>query len=449
MPFTNPVMAGKFLVRQVMQSLNFLTGVSGWQVTKAGGAEFNSITIRGTTILSGSGGVFVYNGTPAHGNPPVFYVIAPGSPNVDPFGNTLGGPILGVQGSVVSGALTIDSNGNLNLFSPSGKLVMQFSPDLSTMLVYNSSGAAAGTLTCSIAVTAGTDGHGNAYKTGVTVYGTSGSSIELLPGTSADVLLSTGDVAQVNQGSIFSEIVGSGGARTLDTVVSSPDFGGDSTQVLLQSASQDGTTQGAYVAIGTGTSGYSLFIGARPAGQGGFLDWSDDAGAWGITRSIGSVVPYTLPNTTTDTQLSDAWTLDKFPKAGTTYEVEVPFTGVHEGQVLNFGCMLNSTFHNVVPVGGAFMASGDTTVGTIRLYLRVLTTGVSGTAMVWTEGTITDASINRGSIAQCSASLDGLLASLALNTTVNNTLALAGFYTATAAGQTTVCHGATFTRKGT
>jgi hypothetical protein len=56
------------LVAEILQSPNFKHDVSGWQVTKLGGAEFNSITIRGTTILSGSMGVFVYSGTPSLGN---------------------------------------------------------------------------------------------------------------------------------------------------------------------------------------------------------------------------------------------------------------------------------------------------------------------------------------------------------------------------------------------
>lgn len=140
------------------------------------------IRARQVIVSGANGGMFVYNGTPRRGNPPVFYVIAPGSANVDPFGNTLGGPILGVQGSPSSGALTIDANGNLNLISPSGVTVMQFSPDLTAALIYNSSGAGPGNLIASISPGSGTDGHGNPYLGGVSSYSPGSAYTELISG---------------------------------------------------------------------------------------------------------------------------------------------------------------------------------------------------------------------------------------------------------------------------
>lgn len=54
MPFTNEVVGGNgVLIRNAMQSQNFVSGVSGWQITKSGNAEFNSGTFRGQ-ITSGS-----------------------------------------------------------------------------------------------------------------------------------------------------------------------------------------------------------------------------------------------------------------------------------------------------------------------------------------------------------------------------------------------------------
>ncbi|MHB1433997.1 MAG: hypothetical protein ACYCVZ_18020 [Streptosporangiaceae bacterium] len=48
MPFANPVMAGRYLVRQVMQSAGYVAGKAGWQIAKDGTAQFNNVTILGT-----------------------------------------------------------------------------------------------------------------------------------------------------------------------------------------------------------------------------------------------------------------------------------------------------------------------------------------------------------------------------------------------------------------
>jgi hypothetical protein len=54
MPFTNEIAGGQgTLVRNWLQSQNFVTGVSGWQIQKNGNAEFNNGTFRGS-ITSGS-----------------------------------------------------------------------------------------------------------------------------------------------------------------------------------------------------------------------------------------------------------------------------------------------------------------------------------------------------------------------------------------------------------
>lgn len=51
MPFRNPVVGGGGgLIRDWIQSSNFVTGVSGWRITREGNAEFNEITVRGEVI---------------------------------------------------------------------------------------------------------------------------------------------------------------------------------------------------------------------------------------------------------------------------------------------------------------------------------------------------------------------------------------------------------------
>jgi hypothetical protein len=54
------------LVLPSLFSPGFVSGVSGWSINKNGSAEFNSITIRGSTIIGTLS--LQYNGTPALGN---------------------------------------------------------------------------------------------------------------------------------------------------------------------------------------------------------------------------------------------------------------------------------------------------------------------------------------------------------------------------------------------
>jgi hypothetical protein len=71
--FSNSVVGGaQKLIRQAIQSPNFLTGIAGWIVRKDGSAEFNNLTIRGSffgvNFILNSSGAFFYSGAPAAGN---------------------------------------------------------------------------------------------------------------------------------------------------------------------------------------------------------------------------------------------------------------------------------------------------------------------------------------------------------------------------------------------
>lgn len=66
MVFRNSVVGGTTLVRAAIRSPNFVTGVSGWSIDRNGSAEFNNVTIRGGTVISGTS--LYYNGAPAAGN---------------------------------------------------------------------------------------------------------------------------------------------------------------------------------------------------------------------------------------------------------------------------------------------------------------------------------------------------------------------------------------------
>ena len=52
MAFANSILAGTALVREAINSPNFVTGVSGWSVNKDGTAEFSNMTARGSVLAT-------------------------------------------------------------------------------------------------------------------------------------------------------------------------------------------------------------------------------------------------------------------------------------------------------------------------------------------------------------------------------------------------------------
>lgn len=80
--FSNPVVGGKTLVRQAIQSQNYVPGSAGWMVGRDGSAEFNNVIVRGGTVIEGV--QLFYAGTPALGNLIGSIAAAAG---VDQFGN--------------------------------------------------------------------------------------------------------------------------------------------------------------------------------------------------------------------------------------------------------------------------------------------------------------------------------------------------------------------------
>lgn len=99
---------------------------------------------------------------------------------------------------------------------------------------------ALGNLFLSNAPTSGTDGFGNAYKQGMTVYGSSGSTVQNNGvGSTAVVNLGTGDAAESQNGNITTSIVnGPGAGRSLASVFAAPHVSGSSQSAQLQLVSQ-------------------------------------------------------------------------------------------------------------------------------------------------------------------------------------------------------------------
>jgi len=85
--FNNPIVGGEDnLIREAIQSPNYVPGVSGWTINKDGSAEFNDGIFRGGIIVSGAGGeILVYSPTPGLGN--LIFALASAG-DTDPYGNT-------------------------------------------------------------------------------------------------------------------------------------------------------------------------------------------------------------------------------------------------------------------------------------------------------------------------------------------------------------------------
>lgn len=59
MTFSSPVVGGNTLIREAIQSPNYVVNVSGWTINADGSAEFNDLTVRGTFTAQSASGAFV------------------------------------------------------------------------------------------------------------------------------------------------------------------------------------------------------------------------------------------------------------------------------------------------------------------------------------------------------------------------------------------------------
>lgn len=111
--FENPLTAGTVLVREQIQSQNYVEGSSGWVIKANGDAEFNSVTIRGSVTQGGV--ALYYDGTPALGN---LIMSISASAGTDEFGN-----------DYLAGTTVYDSSGSyVEMNSGSGSSSLRFRP---------------------------------------------------------------------------------------------------------------------------------------------------------------------------------------------------------------------------------------------------------------------------------------------------------------------------------
>lgn len=112
MAFSNPITGGQgSLVRPAIKSPDYTPGVQGWSINKDGTAEFNDITIRGGTVVSGE--ALYYNGPPGPGNLILSISAAGGTDqygNVYPKGITTFGSHNGRDYTIRLNEATIDFN---------------------------------------------------------------------------------------------------------------------------------------------------------------------------------------------------------------------------------------------------------------------------------------------------------------------------------------------------
>lgn len=196
----------------------------GFGVQGVGFSEPSEIIANIVIIEGDNAGLFVYNGTPSLGNPPILSIT---DSTTDPYGNTVT-PSLSLSGLP--------------------ELIYSGSPML-------------GNLIATISGQSGTDEFGNTYVAGAQFGAPGTEQIQLIPnantpltltGTISGILggiaaLQTTDTDQEFAGIVASAILGSGATAKMATVVSSP-FGTQGTCILL-TAQNDGGTDTAWSMI--------------------------------------------------------------------------------------------------------------------------------------------------------------------------------------------------------
>jgi hypothetical protein len=216
MPFQNSIVGGAgALVRALIKSPNFVTGVSGWIIRRDGSAEFSNATIRGILIDSDQ---FVYNGIPAFGNPPIASICKPGT-TVDTFGNP-----------VVPDAITTYNafGAAINCLSMANSAFFQYQDTAS---------AVQGSLILSIASTAGNDPvNASAYPAGM--FGVDPAFADSILTVGANINLQ--QLAYTQQAKVAAQT--GAGANNPFVYLSAPEQGQSGhLAMVMQGTSPDGT----------------------------------------------------------------------------------------------------------------------------------------------------------------------------------------------------------------
>ena len=224
-------------------------------------------------------------------------------------------------------------------------------------------------------------------------------------------------------------------------------FDGIQAAINLASSAKDGSE----LAVGTlGTIKSGIFTNIATWDAAGFQTISAGGGTWQAngTQTDATSHPQTNIVTTSFGNVTAAWTIAaNDANVNTIYEVEMPFTGVHEGIQLNIGVNFGGTFTNVVPMAAAAFTTGHSYVGSLRLKLTCTATGSSAGAFnVDIDGTANDSGAARAS--GTSVALDGHTALSSVNTTAAHAFAVAVNWNSSNASQTITGLGSVYRRNG-
>ena len=408
-------------------------------------------------IVYGSGantGVFVYNGAPAAGNPPIFWATSASS---DPFGNALPSTV-GVAGSGTFEA------GN-TIVNASGTFVYSTTP-------------AADKLIASIAPAVGTDAFGNAYLAGEATYrkilplsyvaaANTGGSVAFYTATSFGGPWNSTGAVQASGSMVLSTtaagnhvLLEPNSVTVLDAstteidasvpvvIISSGGAGARALQIEISGDTNPrlNTDNTGRINWGPGNAGTDTFLSRNSTG---ILQHGNASGM--IAR-----LPFIQTDTSSNTNGNNAtqpvtasWSIPaNDAQVGTIYEVEVPFDGTFETTTLALEGYLDASVHASSTIGASFFTAGQTFNGTARIKLQVTATGAGGSCVMALDGGLGLAG-NRSSGANSNSTyLSSNAVTVAFDTTVSHTLAVAASWGGVAAGQTITGHGSKFTRSG-
>lgn len=129
--FSHPVAGGSGnMILKTFQSPTYVAGVSGWQITQDGDAEFNNVEARGqfygTEFFMNDQGAFFYSGTPGPGN---LIASITSSAGTDPYGNPFNAGFNLYNGTALAALV---NNGSVPTlwFVPAGLVHLSINPQM-------------------------------------------------------------------------------------------------------------------------------------------------------------------------------------------------------------------------------------------------------------------------------------------------------------------------------
>lgn len=433
----------------------------------AGTAWTNQVSGLVIVQSSGSGqGLFVYSGTPALGNSPIFWAT---SATVDPFGN------------VISSTAGVASSGT---FRAGNTLIKS-----SGLFVYSGT-PAAGNLVASVVPgsVSVTDSFGNTALAGINSYIWSGGSVQAISqttngalqlgtpaqfsaGTQGGLILTTNGVAgqisllsgKVTAGEVFSQLI-------LDSQTFSAITNG---QLHLHAGKvQLGVQENAWVDDNAQTFNLqmplrlvNIALPATPTGAAIlYADTNSNAEVLTpsgyhapISTSQGSVTTHTVTQAAA-TALTDSWTIPATDlKAATAYRLTAKGYGTWGSTVQNLSVntAIDGSSIRSETISSAVFAASQHFEWDAEYTLFCLSTGVTGkvwlAASITLSGTGATHNLTAGQVTILFGSNDnpGSASGETLNTTASHTMQLLASWASTTGAPTITCTHQTFERTGT